>query len=246
MKHKIQEIQEDKELTDLEKAILIIALYSLIDNNKNLRRILALYKLQLEQIRKEVSYAYSYKDSKELKQTLHSIVKDLSDKEIEIIRKALQDTYKSNHTKLLKALNKTDIGDLEDSYIDSELDKEFYGDTYSNRIIKSNKLLALELSQILEQDKDIDEIDKEIKELLESKANRSKLLFENELFRVHNLVLLSMAKEIYFSGKVRYSAYMDSRVCPECADFDGIIFDIDSAPELPRHPRCRCTYFPVS
>lgn len=41
---------------------------------------------------------------------------------------------------------------------------------------------------------------------------------------------------------VRISTALDSNVCPICAQFEGKIFPIDTAPELPFCPTCRCVY----
>ena len=41
------------------------------------------------------------------------------------------------------------------------------------------------------------------------------------------------------------SATGDDRVCDECEALNGQIFDIDSVPEIPVHPGCRCCTAPV-
>jgi SPP1 gp7 family putative phage head morphogenesis protein len=41
------------------------------------------------------------------------------------------------------------------------------------------------------------------------------------------------------------SATEDDRVCDECEALNGQIFDIDSVPEIPVHPNCRCCTAPV-
>lgn len=41
---------------------------------------------------------------------------------------------------------------------------------------------------------------------------------------------------------VRISTSLDSDVCPICAQFEGKIFPINAAPELPLCPTCRCCY----
>lgn len=41
-----------------------------------------------------------------------------------------------------------------------------------------------------------------------------------------------------------YHAYMDDRVCEECAACNGKTYEIDEAPPLPQHYHCRCFYTP--
>ena len=46
--------------------------------------------------------------------------------------------------------------------------------------------------------------------------------------------------------KVRWVTAFSDRTCPECADMDGRIFDIDEAEGIcPLHPMCRCSLVPV-
>lgn len=45
--------------------------------------------------------------------------------------------------------------------------------------------------------------------------------------------------------KVRWITARDDHVCDECEALDGKEFDIDSVPNIPLHPHCRCTVAPV-
>lgn len=56
--------------------------------------------------------------------------------------------------------------------------------------------------------------------------------------------------EDVFDGML-YVATLDDRTCPICGPYDGEEFPIrpgsgeSAGPEIPQHPRCRCTYTPV-
>ncbi len=43
---------------------------------------------------------------------------------------------------------------------------------------------------------------------------------------------------------VRYHAYMDARVCEECAACNLKVYELKEAPPLPQHYHCRCYYTP--
>lgn len=45
--------------------------------------------------------------------------------------------------------------------------------------------------------------------------------------------------------RVRWNIYGDDRVCSDCHELNGKIFDIDKIPDRP-HPRCRCYLTPVN
>ena len=45
--------------------------------------------------------------------------------------------------------------------------------------------------------------------------------------------------------KVKWNIYGDNRVCSDCHDLNGKIFDIDNIPDRP-HVRCRCYLTPVT
>lgn len=58
------------------------------------------------------------------------------------------------------------------------------------------------------------------------------------VWKTHNDAVLSVAQKAGHTH-IRWITAMDERVCPVCVANEGV-HRIDSAPELPPHPECRC------
>ena len=52
-------------------------------------------------------------------------------------------------------------------------------------------------------------------------------------------------KNAKYADKVMWVTELDERVCEDCADLEGQVFDADEVPECPAHPNCRCRVIPV-
>jgi SPP1 gp7 family putative phage head morphogenesis protein len=81
---------------------------------------------------------------------------------------------------------------------------------------------------------------------------RSRTLARTEVIRAHNEAALSRYERVLGSDAevslvAEFRTAGDSRVCEQCRDVDGKRFKIKDARNLiPLHPRCRCTYVPVT
>lgn len=75
--------------------------------------------------------------------------------------------------------------------------------------------------------------------------SRAEMVVRTESTRAHFQAKLAWLKANGFK-LVIYYATPDERTCPYCAAQSGRIFKIESVPELPRHPYCRCTIVPYS
>lgn len=214
-----------------------------------------------------MNYADKYKVEQKLNKSIKNMSSKLSEHEKTIVSLALFNAYKDSYYKTNDVISKqlkqnskdNDINydDIDyDSFkmldsdeIDNIVNQAFKGDTYSNRIIKNNRLLQLELAntikQGLEQNKSIYLLNEEIKEVFSKSAYRSKRLLETELFRVHNLAILAVAIDVYGLNRVRYSAILDNRTCQTCGNLDNQTFFIQDAPSLPAHANCRCELIPI-
>ena len=87
-------------------------------------------------------------------------------------------------------------------------------------------------------------VTKRIQEVAESVGeNRARMIARTETMKAINTGAMERYAKIGIE-KVEFLAADDERVCPECGDLDGQIFEIDSAPAVPVHPLCRCTLIP--
>jgi SPP1 gp7 family putative phage head morphogenesis protein len=80
---------------------------------------------------------------------------------------------------------------------------------------------------------------------------RAEMIARTEIQRVSNAVTRKIYEENQDVVKgIQYIATLDRRTCIICGSDDGQVWyynkDIANAPTVPRHPRCRCTYSPVT
>ncbi|WP_027416218.1 portal protein [Aneurinibacillus terranovensis] len=57
-----------------------------------------------------------------------------------------------------------------------------------------------------------------------------------------------MQKRIYQDAgftKVEWHAVLDQRTCPVCRSRNGDVYSMDDHPDMPAHPRCRCSFLPA-
>lgn len=87
---------------------------------------------------------------------------------------------------------------------------------------------------------------------LRGERERLVTLVRTEFQRTANAVAMEsyVANQDVLAG-VQYLATLDSRTCPLCGPYHNRVFPINAtgpvgAPYLPRHPRCRCFYVPVT
>jgi len=74
---------------------------------------------------------------------------------------------------------------------------------------------------------------------------RSIGIVRTEVTRLANEGAVSYYKENKIK-QVRWVASYGDRTCVECSGLDGQIFEINSYPDIPLHPMCRCTLTPVT
>lgn len=90
----------------------------------------------------------------------------------------------------------------------------------------------------------------------DTKAISEKLTKKSELFkryqetdnRTMNTASFRAVDYMIFKAnkqKVVYSSILDTNTCIICGEMNGKTFDIQNAPEVPVHERCRCTLIPA-
>ena len=265
----IKQLDDIDDMDSLEKAIVTIALLLIKTSNKQLKRVLREYKQGLDSLRQELSYVYmnnidedgklnmSYQDKHIFNIKIDKSIKSMTDRltqyEMATLNIALYDAYRNSYYETNKAINKSlnqddrDIEMLDNSEIERIINQNFKGDVWQNRVIKNSLILQHQLQQIvrngINQEKSIKSINDELTSVMNSDAYKVERLLDTEIFRVHNLAILS-AIAIQELSKVRYSAVLDSRTCEECSSLDDEIFYVSDAPNLPMHSNCRCMLVP--
>jgi SPP1 gp7 family putative phage head morphogenesis protein len=87
-------------------------------------------------------------------------------------------------------------------------------------------------------------IAKEISESTAVERTRAELIARTETMKAFNRSAESQYKR-HDVQNVKWLAAQDERTCDECGAYDGQEYPIDSHPDCPAHPRCRCVLLPV-
>ncbi|WP_340701662.1 portal protein [Brevibacillus borstelensis] len=73
---------------------------------------------------------------------------------------------------------------------------------------------------------------------------RAEMIARTELAWSYNRSAKRIYSEAGFS-RVEWSAVIDARTCPTCIERNGKVYPIDDHPNIPAHPRCRCSLLPA-
>lgn len=183
-----------------------------------------------------------------LKKRLENIAKDLSEKSIEHCKKQLTKAIKEQYEDVIVRVTNEDFSLPKKKEIDMMLNNPWSGMNYSERIWENGRVLAFNLNEILTrgliQGKSIMDMTKELNERMMKDFNRAHTLVRTEVMHYMN----ESSKKAYKDANVKeveiYAAE-DERICKHCGAEHEKVYDINNAPILPFHPRCRCTYLPV-
>ncbi|MFR4490897.1 MAG: hypothetical protein ACLT5M_06580, partial [Clostridium perfringens] len=122
--------------------------------------------------------------------------------------------------------------------------KKYKGSTFSKRIWKNNnkisKELQNEIEKLLKGETSVNEIKNNIEERFETSKFNSKRLVESEVSRVHDEVFKKYCEDNRVEDLI-YKATL-CNTCKDCRKDHNKVFKIGEAPELPRHPFCKCYY----
>ena len=73
--------------------------------------------------------------------------------------------------------------------------------------------------------------------------NRASVIARTETMRANVSTSVDRFKQLGVQ-KVEWLVADDDRLCDDCSDLDGQVFDIDDHPDCPLHPNCRCVLIP--
>ena len=195
------------------------------------------------------------KGSMGLKQMLKSMGKTLGTSEVakvtDILGSVFKDTYYKNAFEMESAFKvEIKFNMLKKEYINAAVNTRFNGDLFSNRIWKNKSKLIDDLyrgiNDAMTGNVTIDKIAKDIKTTFNTTAFNSQRLVNNEMARVQSQASIDIATDAGIK-KHQWNATLDANTEPEDGELDGKIFDIDdsSAPTIPLHISCRCTWINI-
>lgn len=170
------------------------------------------------------------------------------DKTTSILSNVFKETYYKNAFVMQSGLDveiKFDI--LKKEFIDSAVNAKYKGEFFSDRIW-TNKAdmidkLQSSLTDVMNGKTTIDKVAKDIKETFNVSAYNSRRLVNTEMARCQADASNGIANSLGIKRHI-WDATLDNLTNPEDASYDGNIYDIDddSAPSIPNHPNCRCTW----
>ncbi len=217
-----------------------------------------LYKESLETIKQEMmqlrinsrgSRTAKY-ELRRLKQAKRNVKKELNNLRETTKEKAKQGIQKAGKTQNIK-LNNIRPGpkvEFDPKRLDTLLAQPWKGSTFSERIWKNidklQKTLTANFHKGVVLGKTIDETAVLLAKDMNVSLNQAKRLVRTETMRYLNNENL---RDMYQRGytQVQEVVTIDERTSTECSACQGKIHSIENAPELPRHPNCRCCLIPV-
>ena len=215
--------QKKENRDELLKAIAMIMLtYTIIDNVMSLSK-------------SDYDKQYNLLSSLIIKLSKGDI-EQITDNATNILKNTVKNTfdfYSYNH-------------DLKD--VEKIINQNFKGKHFSSRVWDNEQEVAKKLTKqcqdFLKGKINVNQIEKEIKDTYNTSSYNAKRLVETEVSRCHNEAFERFCKETGVK-KLMYNAVLDSRLCSDCADYDGNIYEFGKQPSLPRHPSCRCYFSAV-
>ncbi|NME66047.1 minor capsid protein [Clostridium cadaveris] len=212
--------QKKESRDELLKAIAIIMLsYNIVDGVMSLSR--KDFLKESNNIKKLIK-SLTLGDITQMQDNTNNILKNTAE--------SVFDFYSYNH----------DLKDVEKIIKDG-----FKGKHFSDRIWDNEQAVANRLNKqcqdFLQGKINVNQIKNDIEKTYNTSAYNAKRLVETEVSRCSNQSFIRFCNETGVE-KVRYNSVLDANTCNDCSQYNGRIYDLDKAPELPRHPLCRCFY----
>lgn len=104
----------------------------------------------------------------------------------------------------------------------------------------TRQMLGNQLAQAYENAEDVASWMKRINSVLDIPDWRAETIARTELSWAYN----QANEKAYRDGgvtRVKWLAVVDSHTCPTCKGRNGEVYDLEDLPNIPAHPRCRCT-----
>ncbi|MEK4343305.1 portal protein [Brevibacillus sp. FSL L8-0710] len=154
------------------------------------------------------------------------------------------------HTNLQSKINRTD-GDLPSVVVKPRIVRSDIRDDLlkeSGTRIKgieetTRKQIQAALSDGFAENAGWKELMKQITPIIQNPV-RAEMIARTELAWSYNRSAKRIYSEAGFS-RVEWSAVIDARTCPTCIERNGKVYPIDDHPNIPAHPRCRCSLLPA-
>lgn len=119
------------------------------------------------------------------------------------------------------------------------------GSTLSKRVWNHENKLKKELNDLLfkfyKGEISINDIKSKIQDRFKAERYRIDNLIDDQIQKAYNEIRFEMFKKMHVKHVMRNSVFCLG-TCEECATLHGTIYELDKAPEISIHCRCKCFY----
>lgn len=184
-----------------------------------------------------------------LSKRFEGIIEDLGHKTEKSAKKNMQDGFRTVYENTAVSMGNEDFSMPNKKLMEKLLQEPWRGDSFSGRLWKNQKKLAVGLNDLLltglQQGKTATEIAVSLHNFMGQGFNECHRLVRTETMHYLNDAIMQRYKDAG-TKYVQIWAAEDERTCVECSKYHGKIYPIDKCPHVPFHPNCRCTIVPVT
>lgn len=192
-----------------------------------------------------ISDFYRYNNLQKIEKQINDSILQLGSKEVDYTKQSLQHATLVGSQAAHDVLN-TNV--LNKSAIDELIKHPWHDANYSDRIWKNKaqliNALKSDLTNGIIQGKSIYEVANIIDGRIDVGRGQTQRLVRTEYMHALNQGQIESYKVKGYK-KLRWVATMDSKTSKICRKRNGKEYGIDSLPDIPAHPNCRCTMVPV-
>lgn len=218
---------------------------------KDVKSEVALLYEKMESGNISLSEGYKYNRLTKTKKQLEEIIKELGNTEEKFMKESLKETYINTSKEVAKELASNginiDFNKVPKQAIENVMTTPWTGKVFSSTLwTNKDRLLDSIKSALIRglvQGKSYKEMAKEIKKLMNSSSYNALRLIRNETAIFIREATLDRYKQSGVVNKVQWWSAKDERLCNDCGEKHGNIYDFDKVPD--RHVLCRCTLLPV-
>lgn len=192
---------------------------------------------------------YRQNHLQKLEKKFEGIILDLGNKAEEVATKNMQEGFRNVYDSTAIGLGDIDYSMPNKKLMNKLLNEPWRGDSFSGRLWKNQKKLAVGLNDILlsglQSGRTVTEIAVSLHNYVGNSFNSCHRLIRTETMHYLNSATLQRYKDSDVEY-VQVWAAQDERTCEVCGvnGYHGQVYPINKCPILPFHPNCRCTILP--
>lgn len=185
----------------------------------------------------------------ELNKKYEKIIEELGHATEDFAKKNMHQGFQQAYENVAVSMGDVDFSMPNKKLMEKLMDTPWRGDTFSMRLWKNQKKLAVSLNDILlvglQQGKIVTEIAIMLHNRMGQGFNECHRLVRTEMMHYLNDATLHRYKDAGVKY-VQIWAAVDERTCDICGGYHEKIYPIDKCPHVPFHANCRCTILPVT